>query len=61
MNNSGLPLGNLFAGGGGPLGDSMPDFLKDSDNLLILALILMLMKEKANRPLMFALMSMLLS
>jgi hypothetical protein len=40
---------------------ALPDFLKDSDNALILALILILMKEKADKTLIIALMSILMS
>jgi len=42
------------------LPDSVPGFLKDSDNVLILVLILMLMKEKKNHSLVIALMSILM-
>ena len=42
------------------LPDSMPDFLNDSDNVLILVLILMLMKQKSDRALIIALMSILM-
>ena len=39
---------------------SMPGFLKDSDNLLIIGLLFMLMKEKSNKALIIALMSILM-
>jgi len=43
------------------LPESIPDFLKDSDNMLILVLILLLMKQKTdNRALIIALMSILM-
>ena len=48
---------NLFSIKGG----SMPEVLKDSDNVLILVLALMLMKEKSNLPLVIALMSILMT
>jgi lipoprotein signal peptidase len=50
---------NLFAQNSGA-GFSMPSFLKDPDNVLILVLILMLMKEKSNRALVISLMSILM-
>jgi len=43
-----------------PIGGDMPDFLKDPDNVLILVLILMLMKQKSDRSLIIALMSILM-
>ncbi|MCL1789088.1 MAG: hypothetical protein FWG33_01890 [Oscillospiraceae bacterium] len=39
---------------------SIPEILKDSDNVLILVLALMLIKEKSNLPLVIALMSILI-
>jgi hypothetical protein len=42
------------------LPESFPPFLKDSDNVLILVLILMLMKQKTNKALIIALMSILM-
>lgn len=43
-----------------PMQEILPEFLKDSDNLLILVLTLMLVREKANTPLIIALMSILM-
>ncbi|MCL1903059.1 MAG: hypothetical protein FWF94_01410 [Oscillospiraceae bacterium] len=40
--------------------EAMPEFLKDSDNVLILILALMLIKEKSNLSLIVALMSILI-
>jgi len=39
---------------------NLPSVLKDSDNVLVLVLIYILMKEKTNQPLIFALMSILM-
>jgi len=49
---------NSLSGSGKKI--DLPNFLKDSDNVLILALLLILMKEKANQSLIIALMSILM-
>jgi len=54
-------MNGLFSSLGGGDGSNSPlEILKDSDNVLILIFIFMLMKEKANKPLLFALMSILM-
>jgi hypothetical protein len=45
---------------GGMPQNILTDLLKDTDNILILVLIFMLMKEKANQPLVIALLSVLM-
>jgi len=59
--------GGLFPGFGSKsssqqsmIPDFLGGFLKDSDNTLILILVLMLMKEKADKTLIIALMSILM-
>jgi len=42
------------------LPESVAGLMKDSDNVLIMVLILMLMKEKSNRALIISLMSILM-
>ena len=57
--NGGVTQTFRFGGGFPP--NAIPDFLKDTDNLLILVLILILMKQKSNTALVVALLSVFMS